>query len=296
VIDAAALLTDCKVLIRNLVDDLRWLTGSDPETARVVDSEYIGAKAAGRTALTKGEWAEGVYAQVAVAWVLGCVFVRFCEDNGLVPDPLLSGPGGRRAIALDHRAAYVQAHPAHDDRHWLREIFRQYRVLPATGEIFGDHNPVWLLAPSADSARSLIQAFQAVDPKKGEVRYDYTDPAWDTRFLGDLYQDLSEHAKKTYALLQTPMFVADFILDHSLTPALATFGLRETTLIDPTCGSGHFLLGAFARLFERWRNEESGTNPRELARRTLDAIGGVDLKRFASSGDTLIVHHRDRPQ
>jgi len=100
VIDAAVLLADCKVLVHNLVDDLRGLTGSDPETARVVDAEYAGAKAAGRTALTKPEWAEGLYAQVAVAWVLGCVFVRFCEDNGLVPDPLLSGTGGRRAIAL----------------------------------------------------------------------------------------------------------------------------------------------------------------------------------------------------
>ncbi len=163
----------------------------------------------------------------------------------------------------------------------LREIFRRYRILPATGEVFRDHNPIWLLAPSADGARSLVQAFQAVDPEKGEIRHDFTDPAWDTRFLGDLYQDLSEHAKKAYALLQTPVFVEEFILDRTLDPALATFGLRETTLIDPTCGSGHFLLGAFSRLFERWRNEEPGTNPRELVRRGLDAIAGVDLNPFA---------------
>jgi hypothetical protein len=281
VIQAVAVLADCKALVRQLVDDLRRLTGSDPETARVIDTEHAGASAAGRTALTKAEWAEGLYAQVAVAWVLGSVFVRFCEDNGLFPDPLLAGPGGRRAIALDHRTAYVHANPAHDDRHWLREVFGRYRALPATGEIFGDHNPVWLLAPSADGVRGLVQAFQAVDPEKGEVRHDFTDPAWDTRFLGDLYQDLSEHAKKTYALLQTPEFVEEFILDRTLEPALATFGLRETTLIDPTCGSGHFLLGAFARLFKRWRDEEPGTNPRELVRRSLNAIGGVDLNPFA---------------
>ncbi len=280
-IDAAALLADGKALVRTLVDDLRELTRSDPETARVVEAEYAGAKEAGRTALTKPEWAEGLYAQVAVAWVLGCVFVRFCEDNGLVPDPLLSGPGGRRAIALDHRTAYVHANPAHDDRHWLREVFRRYRGLPATGEIFGQHNAVWLLAPSADGARLLVLAFQAVDPEKGKIRHDFTDPIWNTRFLGDLYQDLSEHAKRTYALLQTPEFVEEFILDRTLEPALATFGLRETTLVDPTCGSGHFLLGAFARLFERWRDEDPGANPRELVRRSLDAIGGVDLNPFA---------------
>ncbi|HZD67951.1 MAG TPA: BREX-2 system adenine-specific DNA-methyltransferase PglX, partial [Actinomycetes bacterium] len=281
--DPAALLADTKSLVRLLVEDLRTLTGSDTRTAAVVDAEYAGAKAAKRTALGKAEWAEGLYALVAVAWVLGCVFVRFCEDNGLVPDPLLAGPGGRRAIAIDHRTAYVQAHPAHDDRHWLREIFRIYRTLPATGEIFGDHNPIWLLAPSADGARSLVQGFQAVDPDTGEIRHDFTDPAWDTRFLGDLYQDLSEHAKKTYALLQTPEFVEEFILDRTLDPALATFGLREITLIDPTCGSGHFLLGAFARLFDRWRDEEPGTNRRVLAARALDAIAGVDLNPFAAA-------------
>lgn len=282
-IEPAALLADTKALVRTLVDDLRASTASDPDAAEVVEREYARAQGAGRTALARAEWAEGLYAQVAVAWVLGAVFVRFCEDNGLVSEPLLAGPGPRRAIALDHRSAHLQAHPAHDDRDWLREVFTRYRSLPTTGEVFGDHNPIWLLAPSADGARQLVQKLQEIEPDTGELRHDFTDPAWDTRFLGDLYQDLSEHAKKTYALLQTPVFVEEFILDRTLEPALATFGLRETTAIDPTCGSGHFLLGIFARLFDRWCDAEPGTNRRELARRALDAIGGVDLNPFAAS-------------
>lgn len=282
-IDSDQLLADTKALVRSLVDDLRTSADRDGEVAEVVGREHARASAAGRTAFGKAEWAEGLYAQVAVAWVLGAVFVRFCEDNGLVPEPLLAGPGPRRAIALDHRSAHLQANPDHDDRHWLHEVFTRYRALPATGEVLGGHNPIWLLAPSADGARQLVQAFQAVDPETGQLRHDFTDPGWDTRFLGDLYQDLSEHAKKTYALLQTPIFVEEFILDRSLEPALATFGLREATLIDPTCGSGHFLLGAFARLFEGWCEAEPGTNRRELAKRSLDAIGGVDLNPFAAS-------------
>ncbi|MFV0309061.1 MAG: BREX-2 system adenine-specific DNA-methyltransferase PglX [Desertimonas sp.] len=260
-IDAARLLSETKALARDLVDDLR-----DHADAETVDAEYRRAKEAGRTALSRAQWAEGLYAQVAVAWVLGCVFVRFCEDNGLVPDALLSGPGNRREMAREQRAAYLQAHPAHDDRDWLRSVFERYRALPATGDIFGDHNPLWLLAPSADT---------------GQLAHDFTDPAWGTRFLGDLYQDLSEHAKKQYALLQTPVFVEEFILDRTLDPAIKTFGLRDTDLIDPTCGSGHFLLGAFDRLFERWLDTEPGTNRRELARRALDQVAGVDINPFA---------------
>ena len=69
---------------------------------------------------------------------------------------------------------------------------------------------------------------------------DFTDPTWSTRFLGDLYQDLSEAARKRFALLQTPDFVLDFILDRALEPAVDTFGLSAVKVIDPTCGSGHF--------------------------------------------------------
>ncbi len=174
-INAGRLLADAKSLVRALVDDLRLSAGHDGDVAGVVDAEHARATATGRTALAKAEWAEGLFAQVAVAWVLGAVFVRFCEDNALVAEPLLAGTGPRRAIALDHRSAYLAANPAHDDRHWLREVFGRYAALPATGEVFGPHNPVWLLAPSADGARRLMQVFQAVDPDTAEIVHDFTD-------------------------------------------------------------------------------------------------------------------------
>lgn len=283
VIDSEALLADGKKLVRSLVDDLRGEATIDPAAAGFIAEQYRGARAAGRTALSASEWVEGLYAQVAVAWFLGCVFARFCEDNGLVDDALLSGPGPRRAIALEHRSAYLAEHPDHDDRHWLRHVFGTYRRLPATGDLFGSHNPVWNLSLSADGARELRELFQRIDPESGLLQHDFSDPSWETRFLGDLYQDLSEYAQKFYALLQTPVFVEEFILDHTLDPAIATFGLREVTIIDPTCGSGHFLLGAFARLYDRWVEAEPSTNRRELARRALDAIAGVDLNPFAAA-------------
>ena len=41
--------------------------------------------------------------QVAVAWVLGTVFVRFCEDNDLIEYPFIAGPGDRVALAANAR-------------------------------------------------------------------------------------------------------------------------------------------------------------------------------------------------
>lgn len=57
-----------------------------------------------------------------------------------------------------------------------------------------------------------LLAFWREQDANAQIVHDFTDDPWDTRFLGDLYQDLSEYAKKTYALLQTPVFVEEFIL------------------------------------------------------------------------------------
>jgi hypothetical protein len=56
-------------------------------------------------------------------------------------------------------------------------------------------------------------------------------------------------------------------------------------LIDPTCGSGHFLLGGFRRLYELHARGEPGTNPRELAQRALEQVHGVDVNPNALNVD-----------
>ena len=101
-------------------------------------------------------------------------------------------------------------------------FFKQIKV--AAGLFDEAHNPMWTVTPSHDAAKALL-AFWRRRAESGEIVHDFTDPDWNTRFLGDLYQDLSEHAKKTYALLQTPEFVEEFILDYTLTPAIEEFGL-----------------------------------------------------------------------
>ena len=50
-------------------------------------------------------------------------------------------------------------------------------------------------------------------------------------------------------------------------------------MIDPTCGSGHFLLGGFARLFDLWCQRES--NEIVAAQKALDGVWGVDINPFA---------------
>jgi hypothetical protein len=284
-IDRTQLLSDLQTLVRQLENDLQERINSPevPEVGERLQAEYQKAKKADRTAQTFNQWVSDYKTQVAVAWVLSATFARFLEDNDLVNPPRLSGPGNNLRRARDEHELYFRERPTETDREYLLWMFQQLARLPGAQEIFGAGNLIWELPNwlSGDAAGDILKFFQSIDPNTGALVHDFADPEWDTRFLGDLYQDLSEAARKKYALLQTPIFVEEFILDRTLEPAVAEFGLSEVRMIDPACGSGHFLLGSFHRLLDRWQRQEPGTNVEELARRSLNSVHGVDINPFA---------------
>jgi hypothetical protein len=284
VINAPQLLADLSRLLKRVEDDLRQRIADVAELKAGLQAEWQVARDADRTAETFESWADQVITQAGVHWLLSCVFLRFIEDNELVERPWLGGTpeSGRLALARDRHEAYFREKPLESDRDYLLACFREAGALPGLHTFFDEaHNPVFHLGISGDAAMALRQFWQQVDPNTGTLAHDFTDPDWNTRFLGDLYQDLSEATRKRYALLQTPEFVEEFILDRTLTPAIREFGFREVRMIDPTCGSGHFLLGGFRRLVDEWVRHEPARNPRDIAQRALDAVAGVDLNPFA---------------
>ena len=283
-IDRQELLSDLRRQLRLLERDLAERAESVPEMAAALEAEYRAARAAERTAATFRVWRAGELTQAAVAWLLAGVFVRFIEDNGLIDEPLIGGPNGGNEQAAQRQTRYFRTDPTATDRDYLLDGFAAVAGLPALAELYDRaRNPMWRLGISGDAARDLLAFWRTAAPDTGALRHDFTDPEWDTRFLGDLYQDLSDDAKKRYALLQTPEFVEEFILERTLTPALEQFGLAAVRLIDPACGSGHFLLGAFHRLLRRWRAREPEAPKQELAQRALAAVHGVDVNPFAAA-------------
>jgi hypothetical protein len=282
-VDQQALLKDLQRQVRSLEDDVRRRAVDNPEVAEALRVEHSRAVELGRTATSFTEWRDTQVTQSAVAWVLATVFVRFCEDNGLVDEAWLSGPGDRRREAGERRTGWLIRNSDRNDRDWLLESFSHLAAYQAVSALFDRrHNPLYRLPVSADGAEALIAFWQRASDD-GRVLHDFTDPDLSTRFLGDLYQDLSEAARKQYALLQTPEFVEELILDLTLDPAIETFGLDGLRLIDPTCGSGHFLLGAFHRLLDRWGRERPGTDLRQRVQAALDSVHGVDVNPFATA-------------
>ncbi|MEW1999085.1 BREX-2 system adenine-specific DNA-methyltransferase PglX [Streptomyces coelicoflavus] len=297
-IDRKSLLSDLQKQVKAAETDLDAQVKAVPEVGARLRGEYDQAKKLGRTAATWNSWLGERITQVAVAWVLGTVFVRFSEDNRLIAEPYITAPDvAGREVAQARYEEYMAKDADPTYRGWLETAFAELGAGQAGRLLFDrDHNPLYQIPLSHDGAGALLAFWReqkSVEAEDGSgstsvLVHDFTDPlsengteGWDTRFLGDLYQDLSEAARKTYALLQTPEFVEEFILDRTMTPAVREFGFEELKVIDPTCGSGHFVLGAFRRLVRMWREERPEVGAYERVRAALESVHGVDLNPFA---------------
>jgi hypothetical protein len=280
VVDIKTLLPELKKLVTELSEDLLARSAATEDIKTGLREAYTQIEKGGRTSDAFEVWLEDYLDQVAVAWVLGCVFVRFMEDNHLIDECWLAGEGDRRKQAEDSHELYFREHPLESDREYFEHVFREVGKIPACQDLFAEgKTPLWAVGPSGDAAMKLLAFWREIDTDSGHLKRTFDVEDSDTRFLGDLYQDLSERARKKYALLQTPVFVEEFILDRTLDPAIDEFGLDEVRMIDPTCGSGHFLLGGFARLFDLWIKRED--NDIVAAQKALDGVWGVDINPFA---------------
>jgi hypothetical protein len=279
-VNIKTLLPDLKELVKELDEDLLARAIGNPEIDAGLREAFTQIEKGGRTAQAYEVWREDYLDQVAVAWVLACVFVRFMEDNHLIDECWLAGVGERRRLAEDTHELFFRQHPHDTDREYFQHVFHEVGKIPAAKDLFAEgKTPLWAVTPSGDAAMKLLAFWREMQPETGHLKRSFEVEGGDTRFLGDLYQELSERAKKKYALLQTPVFVEEFILDRTLDLAIDEFGLDTVRMIDPTCGSGHFLLGGFARLFRLWMKRES--NEIVAAQKALDGVWGVDINPFA---------------
>jgi hypothetical protein len=218
-----------------------------------------------------------------VQFLLRTVYVRVLEDLGALSPARIRGERGL--------SAFRDVAPGLGVRSYLRFVFEELaRDFPnlftagpdELGELPGEdlcrevwdlwHHPKVSSVPGGPADTPYGWATDGDTPAAGELTFS-------SRFLGDLYQDLDAEVRKRYALLQTPDFVERYILDHTLTPALAEFELGAVRVLDPTCGSGHFLIGAFHRLADAWVG--AGLDRRAAAERALSGVWGCDINPHA---------------
>ncbi|MBN2195249.1 MAG: BREX-2 system adenine-specific DNA-methyltransferase PglX [Polyangiaceae bacterium] len=266
----AALLKDLQKLQKAVVAAQIAAVRQDPQLGAKLERLHREAEVGGRL----DDFVATAARKSAVLLLLRTVFVRVLEDLGIL---------GLKRIRDDWGfAAFREVAPALGVRAYLAFVFRDLAVdFPALFAPSEDELPL----PDEDQCRALWNLWH--HPNRDGELYVWNGEGFDSRFLGDLYQDLDADIRKRYALLQTPRFVEEYILDHTLTPALAEFDPEKLwasgerfRLLDPTCGSGHFLIGTFHRLADYWRDRH-GFSEWLACERALESVWGADINPHA---------------
>src|SRR5260370_40538993 len=131
-----------------------------------------GGRAAG-SAAGYNSFADEAITQSAVHWLLGCVFVRFLEDNGWLDErgtdskpkkvAWIAGTVRRPEdlpdyvarfdVAKANRTLFLRPDPALTDRDYLLHVFGEMSKLPGMAGLFDPrHNPLFQLGPTAQGA------------------------------------------------------------------------------------------------------------------------------------------------
>ncbi|WP_437637195.1 BREX-2 system adenine-specific DNA-methyltransferase PglX [Sorangium sp. So ce854] len=217
-------------------------------------------------------WTDLLSRRAAVLWVLKSVYVRVLEDRGLL------APG--RLLDPEAQQLFEKLAPNLGETAFLRWIYKD--LASAKGglpELFSPQ-PAEVALPSDDLSRALIAFWRHRDADTGAV-WSFAEERFEGELMGDLYQELDPVVKDRFALCQTPDFVRAFILDRTLTPAIETFGADKVRLLDPACGSGHFLIDGLKRLVAATAEQHPDWEREKVVAHALDRVVGIDLNDYA---------------
>jgi hypothetical protein len=251
------------------------------------------------------------------------IFLAVAEDRNLL-HPRTTGQDARDLYADNYSFAYWRqrssrqtAYDAHHDA-WegmkitlaALEHGQPLLGLPALGGLFAR-----AATPTLNAARIPNRRFLAAIYSLGFIRVDSQRHRinWrdmKTEELGSVYESLLEirprlaangefeldsgakgNQRKTTGSYYTPDSLVETLLDSALDPVLekaeaegGVAAIFDLKVIDPACGSGHFLLGAARRMAERVAELRDPDSPdRQAALRDVVArcIHGVDRNPMA---------------
>jgi hypothetical protein len=156
-VDIRTLLPELKRQVEVLAEDLLARAAGDAEIDAGLRQAFTQIEKGGRTAQAYEVWREDYLEQVAVAWVLAGVFVRFLEDNRLIDECWLAGEGERRRLAEDTHELFFRQHPHDTDREYFQHVFHEVGKIPAARDLFAKgKTPLWAVGPSGDAAMKLL--------------------------------------------------------------------------------------------------------------------------------------------
>ena len=229
------------------------------------------------------------------------VALRVAEGLGHVPEAI-----GRGLESQGFRD-FAEIAPASANEEWER--FRLFVRICAdelsadVPALFDPRNPLLELEPSTASFSELIGLFVVADetiwsaPDTLGWSYQFFNSAEERREMRESSAPRNSRELAVRNQFFTPSYVVEFLVQNGLgahlaasypalvddlpllvevpQPVASPIDLREVSALDPACGSGHFLLGAYDVLEAAWRH--AGVEPEDAAPDIVRSLWGIDI-------------------
>ncbi len=233
------------------------------------------------------------------------IAIRIAEEVDLLPESLAKGSSSAGFKEL-LEVAPLLTHDA-SGGYWRYLQICGDELAADLPQLFDPRNPLLELVPSASAFDELVEMICTVAL---ESVWDAPDSlGWAYQFFnsGDerrAMRDASSSPRNSRELAVrnqffTPRYVVDFLVHNSLgrrlleadptssliahlpllldppTEAGSPLDLSDVRILDPACGSGHFLLGAYDVLERAW--EIQGVLPEDAAPYIVSSLWGIDI-------------------
>ncbi len=106
---------------------------------------------------------------------------------------------------------------------------------------------------------SFVTGDMELDSRQRSLWPLYSFDTLPLEFISSVYEEFLNEDQKDLSAYYTPPHLVDFVLDGVLPWGGTEWDLN---VLDPCCGSGIFLVKAFQRLVQRWKNANPGREPR----------------------------------
>ena len=252
----------------------------------------------GETELTA---VERLIREAAFTHVNRLVALGVAEGLGILPETIGNG------LASQGFRDFAEVAPASAEEEWER--FRLFVRICAdelsadAPALFDPRNPLLELEPSTASFSELIELFVAADetiwsaPDALGWSYQFFNSAEERKEMRESSAPRNSRELAVRNQFFTPSYVVEFLVQNGLGAHLAAsyppladelqllveipelaakpIDLREVSALDPACGSGHFLLGAYDVLEAAWRH--AGVEPEDAAPDIVQSLWGIDI-------------------
>lgn len=248
---------------RRLADGTFW---EDPRNQSLADHERAAHESLIRAVVETDAALDGEANPVSRRLLLLTVLVKYLEDRGVFPRP---GWFGRFRNGARSFLDVLNGEEPDEVSALLDALEKKFN-----GDVF-------CLPPGTRLSKTALRRFAGLVEAKtlGGQRYLWDLYSFDhlpVEIISHLYQRFVQGTTAVY----TPPFLAALLLEHAMPYDKLT---GKERVLDPACGSGVFLVGAFRRLVNAWRARHRWRTPDVNTLKSIlrNQIFGVELNRDA---------------